>query len=67
MNRIGAEDILGIACAGTSASLLAKCRKAARLVHVDNGTLKKLASNQDDLDALMRIELPLGFHGLRGV
>lgn len=61
MNRIDAQDILDITYAGTSATLLAKRWQTALLVHVDNDTLKKLQSNQDALDALMRIE---GFRSL---
>lgn len=61
MNRIDAQDILDITYAGTSATLLAKRWQTALLVHVDNDTLKKLQSNQEAMDALMRIE---GFRSL---
>ena len=61
MNRIDAQDILDITYAGTSATLLAKRWQTALLVHVDNDTLKRLQSNRDALDALMRIE---GFRSL---
>ena len=61
MKQINAQDILDIAMAGTSATLLAKRWESALLVNVDNETLARLLSNQDALDALMRIE---GFRSL---
>ena len=59
--QINAQDVLDIAMAGTSATLLAKRWESALLVNVDNETLARLLSNQDALDALMRIE---GFRSL---
>ena len=61
MKQINAQDVLDIAMAGTSATLLAKRWESALLVNVDNATLARLLSNQDALDALMRIE---GFRSL---
>ena len=61
MKQINAQDVLDIAMAGTSATLLAKRWESALLVNVDNETLARLLSNQDALDALMRIE---GFRSL---
>lgn len=61
MKQINAQDILDIAMAGTSATLLAKRWESALLVNVDNETLSRLLANKDALDALMRIE---GFRSL---
>ncbi len=61
MKQINAQDVLDIAMAGTSATLLAKRWESALLVNVDNDTLSRLLNNKDALDALMRIE---GFRSL---
>lgn len=61
MKSINAQDVLDIAMAGTSATLLAKRWESALLVNVDNITLSRLMANKDALDALMRIE---GFRSL---
>ena len=61
MKQINAQDVLDIAMAGTSATLLAKRWESALLINVDNATLARLLSNQDALEALMRIE---GFRSL---
>lgn len=61
MKQINAQDILDIALAGTSATLLAKRWESALLVNVDNETLRRLLNNKEALDALMRIE---GFRSL---
>lgn len=61
MKQINAQDVLDIAMAGTSATLLAKRWESALLVNVDNDTLSRLLSNKDALEALMRIE---GFRSL---
>jgi len=61
MTQISAQDILDIAMAGTSATLLAKRWESALLVNVDNETLTRLIANQEAMDALMRIE---GFRSL---
>lgn len=61
MRQISAQDILDIAMAGTSATLLAKRWESALLVNVDNDTLTRLMNNKDALDALMSIE---GFRSL---
>ena len=56
MNAISAQDVLDIAYAGTSATLLAKRWQTALLVHVDNDTLKRLQDNPDVLKALQNLE-----------
>lgn len=61
MRQVNAQDILDIAMAGTSATLLAKRWESALLVNVDNETLKRLIDNKEALEALMRIE---GFRSL---
>ncbi len=61
MTQISAQDVLDIAMAGTSATLLAKRWESALLVNVDNETLARLMANQEAMDALMRIE---GFRSL---
>ena len=61
MKAINAQDVLDIAMAGTSATLLARRWESALLVNVDNYTLKRLTENKEALDALMRIE---GFRSL---
>lgn len=61
MKQVNATDVLDIASAGTSATLLAKRWESALLVNVDNLTLKKLMNNQQAMDALMNIE---GFRSL---
>ncbi|MBQ6263970.1 MAG: GIY-YIG nuclease family protein [Clostridia bacterium] len=61
MKQISAQDVLDIAMAGTSATLLARRWESALLVNVDNDTLKRLLGNKDALDALMKIE---GFRSL---
>ena len=61
MRQISAQDILDIAMAGTSATLLAKRWESALLVNVDNDTLTRLMNNKEALNALMNIE---GFRSL---
>ena len=61
MKQINAQDVLDIAMAGTSATLLARRWESALLVNVDNETLARLMANKDAMDALMRIE---GFRSL---
>ena len=61
MRQINAQDVLDIALAGTSATLLAKRWESALLVNVDNETLSRLMNNKEALDALMSIE---GFRSL---
>lgn len=56
MREINATDILDIALAGTSATLLAKRWESALLVNVDNNTLKRILNNPEVLNALMNIE-----------
>ena len=61
MKEVDAQDILDIALAGTSATLLAKRWESALLVNVDNDTLKRLLNNPEAMKALMNIE---GFRSL---
>ena len=61
MKEVDAQDILDIALAGTSATLLAKRWESALLVNVDNDTLKRLLASKEAMDALMNIE---GFRNL---
>ena len=61
MKQIEAQDVLDIAMAGTSATLLARRWESALLVNVNDDTLKRLMDNKEALDALMRIE---GFRSL---
>jgi hypothetical protein len=61
MRQINAQDVLDIAMAGTSATLLAKRWESALLVNVDNETLARLMANKEAMEALMRIE---GFRSL---
>lgn len=61
MKQINAQDILDIAMAGTSATLLARRWESALLVNVDNDTLRRILSSPEALEALMRIE---GFRSL---
>jgi len=61
MKEVDAQDILDIALAGTSATLLAKRWESALLVNVDNETLKRLLDSPEAMKALMNIE---GFRNL---
>ncbi|MCL2504067.1 MAG: GIY-YIG nuclease family protein [Coriobacteriia bacterium] len=61
MKQISASDILDIAMAGTSATLLARRWESALLVNVDNDTLSRLMANEAAMKALMGIE---GFRSL---
>jgi hypothetical protein len=61
MRQIDAGEVLDIAMAGTSATLLAKRWESALLVNVDNETLSRLMTNPAAMDALMKIE---GFRSL---
>ncbi len=61
MRQVNAAEILDIAMAGTSATLLAKRWESALLVNVDNDTLARLLASEEAMDALMRIE---GFRSL---
>ena len=61
MRQVNAAEILDIAMAGTSATLLAKRWESALLVNVDNDTLARLLANDEAMEALMRIE---GFRSL---
>ena len=61
MKAVNPADILDIAMAGTSATLLARRWESALLVNVDNGTLQRLLNNPEALAALMNIE---GFRSL---
>lgn len=61
MTQVDAGDILDIAMAGTSATLLARKWESALLVNVDNDTLRKILDNPKALEAVMKIE---GFRAL---
>jgi hypothetical protein len=61
MKQINASEILDIAMAGTSATLLARRFESALLVNVDNVTLARLMANEQAMKALMNIE---GFRSL---
>lgn len=61
MRQVSAADILDIAMAGTSATLLARRWESALLVNVDNDTLRRLLANEEAINALMSIE---GFRSL---
>ena len=56
MREINAQDVLDMATAGTSATLLAKRWESALLVNVDNETLTRLMANTQALEALRKIE-----------
>lgn len=61
MKQVSAQDILDIAMAGTSATLLARRWQSALLVNVDNETLKRLMDSDEAMKALGNIE---GFRSL---
>ena len=61
MRQINAQEVLDFGIIGTSGSQLARKFESARLVHVDNLTLKRLMANQEAMDILMKIE---GFRNL---
>lgn len=61
MREVDAADILDIAMAGTSATLLARRWESALLVNVDNDTLRRLLENAEAMEALKNIE---GFRSL---
>ncbi|MBQ3762017.1 MAG: DEAD/DEAH box helicase family protein [Clostridia bacterium] len=61
MRQVNAAEILDIAMAGTSATLLAKRWESALLVNVDNDTLSRLLANEEAMKALMSI---VGFRTL---
>lgn len=61
MRQINAGEVLDIAMAGTSATLLAKRWESALLVNVDNYTLARLMANPAAMEALTKIE---GFRSL---
>ncbi len=61
MRQVNASEILDIAMAGTSATLLAKRWESALLVNVDNETLSRLLASKEAMEALGRIE---GFRSL---
>ena len=61
MRQINANEVLDYGMFGTSGSQLARKFESARLVNVDDMTLKRLLSSPELLDALMNIE---GFRNL---
>ena len=56
MKQVSAQEILDIAMAGTSATLLARRWQSALLVNVDNATLQRLMDSQEAMSALENIE-----------
>jgi hypothetical protein len=56
MLQIDVGDILDMAMAGTSATLLARRWESALLVNVDNDTLRRVLDDSAALEAVMRIE-----------
>jgi hypothetical protein len=56
MREINANEILDFGMVGTSGSQLAKKFESARLVHVDDLTLKRLINDPELINILMRIE-----------
>ena len=56
MKKINAQEVLDFSMVGTSGSQLAKKFESAKLVNVDDITLKKLMDNQKAIDALMNVE-----------
>jgi hypothetical protein len=61
MKEVNAVEVLDLAMSGTTATLLARRWNSARLVNVDNDTLKRLMANKKAMEALMNIE---AFRGL---
>ncbi|MEW6907960.1 DEAD/DEAH box helicase family protein [Trueperella pyogenes] len=61
MTLVDAGQILDIAMAGTSATLLARKWESAILVNVDNATLRRIMANEEAMRAIMNIE---GFRAL---
>ena len=56
MTQINSQQVLDFGLVGTSGSQLAKKFESARLVHVDDITLKRLYENPKALESLMKIE-----------
>ena len=61
MKPVSASEILDLAMAGTSATLLARRWESALLVNVDNNTLSRLLANEEAMAAIGKIE---GFRNL---
>ena len=61
MREVSAAEILDMAMAGTSATLLARRWESALLVNVDNATLQRIIDDERAMDAIMGIE---GFRAL---
>ena len=61
MRQINSQEVLDFGMVGTSGSQLAKKFESARLVHVDDITLKRLMGNEKAMEVLMNIE---GFRNL---
>ena len=61
MHQVSAAEILDMAMAGTSATLLARRWESALLVNVDNDTLRRILDNEAAFNAIMKIE---GFRAL---
>ena len=56
MRALNTQEVLDFGMVGTSGTQLAIKFKSARLVHVDDITLKRLMDNQEAMDILMNIE-----------
>ena len=56
MQRLNAEEVLDMGLIGTTGSQLAKKFESARLVNVDDDTLKRLFESEELLNALMEVE-----------
>jgi hypothetical protein len=56
MTQIDAGDIIDIAMAGTTGTLLARKWESALLVNVDNDTLRRILENKEAMEAVERIE-----------
>ena len=61
MRQINSQEVMDFGMVGTSGSQLAKKFESARLVNVDNITLKRLMNNKIALENLLKIE---GFRNL---
>ena len=61
MHQVSAAEILDMAMAGTSATLLARRWESALLVNVDNDTLRRILDNPEAMRVIMSIE---GFRAL---
>lgn len=61
MHQVSAAEILDMAMAGTSVTMLARRWESTLLLNVDNDTLRRILDSEDALNAIMKIE---GFRAL---